>query len=63
MCYNVNSLTYKQGVMHDDLILILTTTQGGYSRPSFTGEEMEVRERILSSLRGRDRGKIWRNLN
>lgn len=49
--------------MHDKLILILTTTQGGYSHPSVTDEEMQVRGRILSSLRGRDRGKIWRNLN
>ena len=57
MYYNGNSLTYTQGVMHDELFLILTTTQGGYSL-SFTDEEMEVRGRMLSSLRGRDRGKI-----
>ena len=63
MYYNGNSLTYTQGVMNDELFLILTTTQGGYSPPSFTDEEMEVRGRMLSSLRGRDRGKIWRNLS
>lgn len=62
--YNGNSLTYTQGMVHDDLIFILTTSQGGYlHHPNFTNEEMEAKGRILSSLKGSDREKIWRNQN